>query len=79
MQDGRFDNFILCTILVNAVSMSILWPSMSDELSNAMEWINFVCTLIFMLEMLLKHIGLGYKRYWNDSWNRFDGTIVLLR
>ncbi|MFA9559142.1 ion transporter [Evansella sp. AB-rgal1] len=32
---------------------------------------------IFVIELLLKVIGLGYKGYFSDKWNIFDFSIVL--
>ncbi len=32
----------------------------------------------FIVEFLIKHIGLGYVRYWSDPWNDLDGIIVII-
>lgn len=33
---------------------------------------------LFLLEAVLKFIGLGVKGYFNDNWNRFDFLILLV-
>lgn len=35
-------------------------------------------TVLFALEMVLKHVAVGCKRYWDDSFNTFDGVIVIV-
>ena len=33
---------------------------------------------MFAGEMVIKHIGLGFKDYWRDGFNVFDGTLVII-
>ena len=33
---------------------------------------------IFLLEMIIKQLGLGFKNYFYDSFNSFDFLIILL-
>ena len=28
--------------------------------------------------MILKHLGLGFKDYWKDGFNDFDGILVII-
>lgn len=42
-----------------------------------LEILNNVITLIFTLEFLIKIIGLGFRGYFKDSWNKLDFTCVL--
>lgn len=39
---------------------------------------DMICTLIFIVEMGIKHVALGVKNYWKSRWNRLDGTLVIL-
>lgn len=34
--------------------------------------------MVFIMEMILKLIAFGLKEYCKNSWNLFDGTIVIL-
>jgi voltage-dependent calcium channel L type alpha-1D len=47
-------------------------------LADWLEAINFCLTMIFLMEMLLKLIGLGLTEYIRDPFNVFDGIIVIL-
>ena len=69
------EKFILSIILLNAVviflqsfNMDNIWIQITD----------MICTLIFIVEMGIKHVALGVKNYWKSRWNRLDGTLVIL-
>lgn len=69
------EKFILSIILLNAVviflqsfNMNNIWIQITD----------MICTLIFIVEMGIKHVALGVKNYWKSRWNRLDGTLVIL-
>ncbi len=40
--------------------------------------LNYIFSFIFILETVLKLIGLGFKEYFKDKWNRFDFIIVMV-
>ena len=40
--------------------------------------IDVFCTIVFLLEMIIKHKELGFKGYWASGWNRLDGILVIL-
>ena len=42
-----------------------------------MQVTNLVLTILFTLEMLLKHMGLGLLGYWTSGFNVLDGFIVV--
>jgi len=74
----RFSNFVLIVILANTVVLAMQWPGMSESLIASLETINLGFTIFFMVEMVLKLIGLGICTYLKDTWNVFDGAIVMI-
>ena len=54
------------------------YSGMSAEYAGKLETAATVITVIFMVEMALKLVGLGCSQYWADGWNKLDGTIVIL-
>ena len=69
------DKFILAVILLNAVII-YLQACTIDNL-----WIQTIdvgCTLIFLVEMIIKHKEFGFKGYWSSGWNRLDGILVII-
>ena len=71
-----FDAFIMGCILLNSLIMAMEYHGMSDGYRMALTVINYIFALIFTIEMILKVMALGWKRYLMDSWNRFDCLIV---
>lgn len=45
---------------------------------EVLEDINFSFTIIFLVEMVIKILGLGPVNYVRDYMNCFDGTIVII-
>lgn len=69
------DKFVLILIIVNAITIFL---EQTFGYHTALYAIDVSCTLFFLVEMIVKHYRLGFKRYWSDSWNRLDGILVLL-
>ena len=51
---------------------------MSDTYSRTLTVSNYVFTGLFTLEMVLKLFALGFFEYVADSFNMFDGAVVIL-
>lgn len=69
------DKFILGVILINAI---IIFLQASGIDNPGIQILDVTCTLIFMIEMIVKHVEYGAKNYWSSRWNRLDGTLVIL-
>ena len=41
-------------------------------------WVDFACVIYFLVEILLKILTEGWRRFWTSNWNRFDFTVVVL-
>ena len=61
---------------MNTIVMAIEWPYMSKQVSTVTQTLNYFFSAIFLIEAVLKLIGLG-TRYFKDNWNIFDFTIVI--
>lgn len=69
------DKFILFFILLNTLMIYLQESNMHDL------WIvivDVVCTCVFVVEMVCKHMVLGVRKYWSSGWNRLDGILVIL-
>ncbi len=53
--------------------------SQDAGLTSALEVLNYIFSAIFLLEMIIKMIGLRPDQYWKDHFNKFDATIVTFR
>lgn len=69
------DKFILSVILLNSC---IIYAQVSGHENMTIGVIDMICTLIFLVEMIVKQINMGVRGYWKDGWNKLDGTLVIL-
>lgn len=72
-----FENTITIFIGLNTLVMAIRHDGMPEDMSTSLEYMNYVFAFIFNAEMIMKLIGLGYKQYFDDSWNIFDAFVVI--
>jgi hypothetical protein len=71
-----FDGFIMCVIIVNTVVLSLDGYPPNPGQVKILEDLSFALTLIFIFEMVMKMLGLGVRKYLQDSFNTFDCFIV---
>ena len=69
------EKIILLVILLNAVIIFLEEFNIKNE---ALYIMDIACTVIFVIEMIVKHMKLGIKGYWSTGWNILDGTLVIL-
>ena len=75
----KFEWTVLIAILLNVGIMSLEYETdggRNEQLISIATACNEAFAYIFLLEMALKHLALGLRKYWADNWNRFDGAIV---
>ncbi|XP_055047447.2 voltage-dependent T-type calcium channel subunit alpha-1H [Misgurnus anguillicaudatus] len=72
------DLFITCIIGINVVTMSIEHYNQPPYLDEALKYCNYVFTIVFIIEALLKLVAFGFRRFFKDRWNQLDLAIVLL-
>lgn len=72
-----FNNAIIGCIIINSIIMCFEHYNQPQWCDDLMCYSNWVFSLIFTGEMVLKLLGLGFWRYVADNFNRFDGIIVI--
>ena len=70
------DNFIMVVIVLNMIFMALNFEGSSPGWNMFLTIVNYVFTGIFILECILKLLGLGFAAYFHSSWNRFDFFVV---
>lgn len=65
-------------ILLNTLVLALDRHPISYEQQNYLEYINLVLSYIFIAEMVIKLLGQGVRDYCNDSFNIFDGSVVII-
>ena len=78
VESELFFYVINASILANTFALAMEYDGMSESYADDLELVNFSFTVVFMLEMVLKLIGFGFKEYIIDKFNRFDASIVIV-
>ncbi|XP_046400026.1 sodium channel protein para-like [Ischnura elegans] len=73
-----FELFIMLIIMLNTFFMALDHHDMNRDMEIILRRGNYVFTLIFIIEAILKIIAMSPKYYFKNSWNRFDFTIVAM-
>ncbi|EKX44430.1 hypothetical protein GUITHDRAFT_72189, partial [Guillardia theta CCMP2712] len=79
-----FNSFFVNLITVAIICNSILCgddlsqcPDFPTSLNAVLDNVNLSLTIIFVIEMVLKWIALGFKQYFSDGFNVFDCFVVI--
>ncbi|XP_033039387.1 voltage-dependent T-type calcium channel subunit alpha-1G isoform X10 [Trachypithecus francoisi] len=72
------DLFITGVIGLNVVTMAMEHYQQPQILDEALKICNYIFTVIFVLESVLKLVAFGFRRFFQDRWNQLDLAIVLL-
>jgi len=72
----KFDQFIMTCIILNSSIMAVQHFTQTDGVTAFIDIANYLFALIFTIEAVLKLTALG-RKYFNDSWNKFDFIIVI--
>lgn len=72
----QFEIFIPICIIANTILLAFDKYPNDAETVLILESLNFIFYVIFLIEMILKLIGLGLKTYFRDSANSFDMFVV---
>lgn len=71
-----FNNRVIMTlVLLNAVAIFLQESGLHHPVLRV---VDYACTVLFVVEMVLKIRELGMRGYWKRGWNVLDGTVTLL-
>lgn len=77
-RSSKFQLFINICIVLNTIVLAFDHQNLDESASNVLEKINLSFYCVFVVEMVIKLIGLGIKFYFSDKFNAFDLIIVLI-
>jgi Ion transport protein len=77
-ESSEFIAFTTFFIVANTITLAMDKYPQTDEYENTLEYFNIIFTIAFSTEMTLKIIALGFNGYLRDSFNIFDGSLVIL-
>eukprot|EP01062_Namystynia_karyoxenos_P061869 TRINITY_DN5455_c0_g1_i2.p1 TRINITY_DN5455_c0_g1~~TRINITY_DN5455_c0_g1_i2.p1 ORF type:complete len:2396 (+),score=828.03 TRINITY_DN5455_c0_g1_i2:122-7189(+) len=75
---GWFNHCMTAATVVNVLAMGIDHRGISTDVSNVLETVNQVCSAIFLVEAVIKLIGMGAGQYFSSPFNTFDFCLVVV-
>ncbi|XP_038568913.1 voltage-dependent T-type calcium channel subunit alpha-1I isoform X1 [Micropterus salmoides] len=72
------DLFITIIIFTNLLTMSMEHYNQPQYLEEILKYCNYVFTVVFVIEAILKLIAFGLRRFFKERWNQLDLAIVLM-
>lgn len=69
------DKSMLFVVLLNVAVIFLQECGLDSALLNVTD---IACTVLFVVEMILKHFAYGVKGYWRDGWNVLDGVVTII-
>ena len=73
-----FTLIITLLIIANTAALAMDKYPEDEDLSEVTTVLNNIFTICFIVEMVVKLIGLGFREYSRDSFNIFDAIVVIL-
>ena len=73
-----FQYLTISFIILNTAIMAAEYHPQDEDWKEISNYFNYGFTAYFLLEMIIKLIGLGLAGYVNDRMNVFDGLVVLI-
>jgi len=80
----KFEVLVMVVIMANMLQMGLDWwePAVNapymPSLKEAMSIINIFFFVLYLIEMLLKWVGLRLSQYFKNPWNCFDFLLVII-
>ena len=74
---SRVDLAVSLLVVANMMVMAMYYDGMSDSFRDVLEVLNTGFLIVYVVEMLLKLVALGFHGYWSRSGNAIDGSIVV--
>ena len=69
---------MLLAVLLNTIVLAMDRYNIPEDEASILSQMNDAFTIIFILEMILKQIAVGLKKYFNDKLNYLDCLVVII-
>lgn len=68
-KSSAFNIFIFTILIINIIIIIVNMTLVDPQTNEILDVIDNCCLGIYIIEFLIKIIGLGIARYFEDSWN----------
>ena len=77
MEAKAFDMAVTVTVVVNIICLAVVHQGMDSQLADALDFLDYAFTAIYVFEASVKIHAMGFKAYWQVKMNRLDLIIVM--
>ncbi|CAB4069624.1 CACNA1D [Lepeophtheirus salmonis] len=74
---SKFEYVVFGAILLNTISLAMSFYNQPQIYSDFLDLLNYIFTIFFALEFVIKMAAFRPKEYFCDPWNTFDCIIVI--
>ncbi|XP_060073623.1 sodium channel protein 1 brain-like [Ylistrum balloti] len=80
IENKIFEGIILFLIGVSSLTLAFedVYLYTNPTLETALNWLNIIFAVLFSIEMLMKWVGMGFKKYFTQFWTLLDFCIVVV-
>ena len=75
---SAFDQIIMAAIGVNTLCLAIVHYNQPQEMTDILDYLEYLFTGLFMVEALMKIVGFGVVKYFTSQADVFDFMITIL-
>lgn len=75
--NNYFSYLVVLVIILNTFTLASYSWTAKKHWKTYVVICNSIFLIFFVLEIAIRIFGIGFKRYWEDNWNRFDLVVTI--
>jgi hypothetical protein len=69
---------MIFVLIVNVIVIVLSMLDLSEDINAICDILDTTIVYIYVSEFVIKFIGLGFEKYFDDNWNIFDFAMIIL-
>jgi len=74
----KFEIFMFAVLIINTIIIIAMQFNLSEEWMFWLEFLDNITLIFYTMEVVVKILGFGVEKYFEDSWNVFDFLMVII-
>jgi len=77
-KSGHLSIIMMICVFINMITIIVPYTNISETTASKFDTLDQVLTYIFIVEFVIKILGLGPLLYFRDNWNKLDFSMILI-